>query len=45
MQGFSDIYFYYLTDIQPIKRNLTHLQIKPFSISHTFQANSAHDGR
>ena len=45
MQGFLDIYFYYLIDKQFFKYNFAHLQIKPFPISHTFQANSAHDGR
>ncbi len=43
-KDFQIFIFTISTDIQPIKRNLTHLQIKPFQY-HTFQANSAHDGR
>ena len=45
MQMFLDVYFNYLVDTQLFKHNLVHLQIKSFPISHTFQANAAHDGR
>ena len=45
MQVLLDIKFIYFIDIQHVIGIIILLSVKPLSKSHTFKANSAHDGR